>query len=184
MPEAYLSDSFALHADAQGVMNRLRAFLPELSHTKDARIVCIASQIEPRLHGHPCRAFICDPKVQGPLRHWFGWALAEFCHPVLEGESPDYLVVFDAALWASMSSQQREILMYHELLHLHAKEDLDSGAPKLDDEGRPLLTIAPHDTELFHAELRRYGPAALELDPLLQAIVDGQSTVARRKRAS
>lgn len=179
----YFADSYALNTDAQALIQRLR-MLPELGHTREARIVAIASQITPRLHGHDCRAFIAVPKIQGPLAHWFGWALAQQCRPVLEGQSPDYLIVFDAALWASMSTAQREMLMYHELLHLHAKEDHDTGAPKLDDEGRPMLTIAPHDTEIFHAEIERYGPAALELDALLKAVVEGQRRVARQKRAS
>lgn len=180
----YLPDSFALSDDAQAHVTRLR-MLPEMSHTRQARIVAVLSQIQPRLHGHPCRAFICDPKVQGPLRPWFGWALAAFCTPLLKGESPDYLIVYDAALWASYTPKQREMLTYHELLHLHAKEDPETGVPKLDDDGRPLLVIAPHDTEIFHAEIEKYGPAALELDPLLAAIVEGQrrATSGRRRRA-
>lgn len=175
----YLPDSYALSEDAQAHLARLR-MLPELAHTRSATIIAIASQIEPRLHGHPCRAFICEPRVQGPLRHLFGWALERFCAAALKGEPIDYLIVFDAALWQSMTKDQREMLMYHELLHLHAKEDPETGAPKLDDQGRPMLTIAPHDTEIFHAEIKRYGPAALELEDLLAAVVEGQRQPKRR----
>lgn len=180
----YLPDSFALHEDAQAHVNRLR-LLPELGHTRQARLVCIGSQIQPRLHGHPCRAFICQPRAQGPLAPWFGWALSEFCRPLLKGESPEFLIVVDAALWTSISPQQREALAFHELLHLRAKEDPETGVPKLDDEGRPVLEIAPHDQEVFHAEIIRYGPALLELDPLLDAIVAGQrrATAGQRRRA-
>lgn len=183
MPREYFADSFALDKDAQALLNRLR-LLPELQHTKDARLVAIASQIEPRLHGAPCRAFICKPGVQGPLAPWFGWALAQFCRPLLEGASPDFLIIFDAALWGSMNASQREALIYHELCHLRVKEDPDSGAPKLDDEGRPILLVMPHDHELFEAEIRRYGPVALELDGLVAALRDGTEHVKRQRRVA
>lgn len=178
----YLPDSFALHPDAQAHVARLR-LLPELHHTRQARLVCIGSQIQPRLHGHPCRAFICQPRVQGPLAPWFGWALSEFCRPLLEGEAPEFLIVLDAALWASYSPKQREALAFHELFHLRAKEDPDTGVAKLDEFGRPVLEIAPHDHELFSAEIERYGPELLELDPLLAAIIAGQKRHAQRRRA-
>lgn len=179
----YLADSFALDKDAQALVTRL-AMLPELQHTREHHIVAIASQIEPRLHGHPCRAFICQPRVQGPLLPWFGWALAQFCRPLLKGASPDFLIVFDAALWASMTAQQREALIYHELCHLSVKEDPESGAPKVGDDGRVVLQVVPHDTEVFHAEIRRYGPVALELDGLVDALRDGTEHVKRQRRAA
>ncbi|MCC6989940.1 MAG: hypothetical protein IT181_13125 [Acidobacteria bacterium] len=179
----YFADSFALSADAQGFINRLR-LLSELRHLAGHDIVAVASQIEPRLHGYPCRAFVIQPKVQGPLSPMFGWALAQFCRPLLEGHSPDYLIVYDAGLWTSMTALQREALMYHELSHLHVKEDPETGAPKIGDDGRIVLQVVPHDTEVFHSEIERYGPVALELEQLVGALRTGTENARRKQRAA
>lgn len=174
-------DSFALAADAQVVMATLIARLDDFAHLHEARIACLWSERVPMLHGHPCRAFIGEPRVQGPMRPWFEWALAQFCASLFHGEPPDFVMVIDHAVFVSLDDEQRERLLYHELSHLVAKED-EFGIAKLGDDGRLLLKTIPHDFEFFDAEVRRYGPDVCDLAPAAIAIADGLRAAQQRRR--
>lgn len=173
------SDSFALAREAQGLISRVQLF-PELQHTVGARILCVFSQPAVMLRGDPCRAFIGEPKVQGPLRPLFQWFVAMFAHTLFKGEDPEFIVMIDAALWASSTKTQRERLIFHELKHLVVKEDGD-GQPRLHEDGRFQLRTTRHDHEVFEDEIKRYPDDVDGLDKLTEAIVAGNQR-AREKR--
>lgn len=93
-----MTDSFALAAGPQRVLERLVRDRGEFGHLTDARIACAFSREVPMLRGAPCAAFIAQPAVQGPLRPWFEWAVDTFTAPLFDGEPADYLVLFHAEL--------------------------------------------------------------------------------------
>jgi hypothetical protein len=175
-------DTFALHADSQALIARLR-LMDAFAHLREIRIAAIGSQNAVMLRGNPVRAWIGMPHVQGAMAAWHEWALAEFCRPLLEGLEPDFLMMVDLALWAAASDEQRERLVYHELCHLRVKEDPETGLAKLDDEGRPRIRVVPHDVEVFTAEVARYGPAVTELDELLAAVLEHSHRTKRKRPA-
>lgn len=172
-------DSFTLAAEAQKLVTRVQMY-PELQHTREARIVCVFSQQTVMLRGDPCRAFIGEPKVQGPLRPLFQWFVAMMARPLFKGEDPEFIVVIDAALWDSSSKAQRERLMFHELKHLVVKETAD-GEPRLHEDGRFQLRVTRHDHEVFEDEIKRYPDEVDGLERLTEAIVEGNQR-ARDKR--
>ncbi len=88
-------------------------------------------------------------------RNLIDWLIAEFCHELLEGESPDFLLLFDVALWPTDSYEQ-EHLCYHLLSHIEQASD-EFGAPKFHKNGHPLLKLRAHDIERFTQEVARYG---------------------------
>jgi len=174
------ADSYRLAKEPQALVERLR-LLPEFAHLRGSRIVCVFSERVPMLRGFPCAAFIGEPRVQGAFRPLFDWMVAQLCRPLLGAEDPEFLVIVDAALWPSLEKVQRERLVYHELCHLKAKENPETGEPRLHEDGRPQLQVVPHDVEIFEAEVARYGPEVCDLDALCTAIVEGQKRA--RKRA-
>lgn len=176
----WFPDSFALCPEAQSLVQRVQLY-PELQHTTGARIVCIASQIELKLRGDPAWAHIGLPQFQGAHRHLLSFLLAGFCQPVLNGESPEFLVMIDAALWTSLDVVGKEALMFHEMKHLVIAVN-GEGEPLLHEDGRYKLRVTCHDVERFHDEIARYGVDRLGLDKLCQSIITGQKT-AKRKSA-
>lgn len=175
------ADSFALAPSVQSVAARLIQATPEFSHLVDQRIVFAFSERTPMLHGAPCLAFIAAPNVQGPL-HWLvDWLIAGLAYPVLEGESPDYLVLVDAALWPTLDAERQDRLVFHELCHVVAKVDEDTGIPKRSpQDGRILTKLVPHDYELFAAELLTYGPLVCGADQLAVDLAEGHARAQRR----
>lgn len=173
------ADSYSLATEAQVLVKRVQLF-PELQHTVGARILCVLSQPTVMLRGDPCRAFIGEPKVQGPLRPLFQWFMAELARPLFGGEDPEFIVVIDAALWQSSSKTERERLIFHELKHLVVRENED-GEPRLHEDGRFQLRTTRHDHEVFEDEIKRYPEEVDGLDKLTEAIVEGAQR-AREKR--
>jgi predicted metallopeptidase len=159
--------AFRLAPDAQAIAARL---IDELFDTlTDQRIVCVLSEPVPVLRGSACAAFIAIPIVQGALRDLFGWFVDNLCAPVLEGESPDYLVLLHAERWPTLSPEAQERLVFHELSHVEAKCDTN-GIPRTGRDGRTLTKLVPHDYELFDQELRRYGADLCDAQPLVDAL--------------
>lgn len=179
LPVERFADSFALATEAQGLITRVQLY-PELQHTTGARILCVLSQPTVMLRGDPCRAFIGEPKVQGPLRPLFQWFIAMLARPLFEGEAPEFVVVIDAALWSSSTKTQRERLIFHELKHLVCREDED-GQPRLHEDGRYQLRTTRHDHEVFEDEIKRFPDDVDGLEALTNAIVVGNQR-AREKR--
>lgn len=177
------ADAFALHPLAQGAVSTLVQTCPELSHLAGARIACVGSQRTPMLHGWPVFAFIAPPKVQGPFRTLFEWQIAQLTAPLFEGEYPDFLMVVDAPVLGSLTPVHREAIVYHELLHVVAREHPETGVPKVGRDGRLLLRLRPHTFERFEEEFDRYGadPSVLAgIDQLALAIA---RNVKRRRAA-
>jgi hypothetical protein len=176
-----LDDTYRLAKEPQAVVERLITDFDEFSHLMRARIVCVLSERTPMLRGSPCAAFIGPPTVQGAYRPLFDWLVAEFTKPLLEGDDPEYFIIIDAALWPTLDSERQERLMYHELCHLQPREGEDGSGIRLDREGRPLLKVVPHDTEVFHAEIRKYGPHIVGLEDHCLAIVEGNEAARQRR---
>jgi hypothetical protein len=179
------SDSYALFPEAQAILDRLVTDEDQFAHVRlaQARIVCIASARAVMLHGQPCDAVISDGNVQAiqPVKGLCELLISAFVHELHEGETPDYLVFFDAARWSVKDDLRRERLVFHELCHLQQKLTRD-GDPAVDDQGRPRLALVPHDYEFFGAELERYGVVTCDLDAVVPAIVTGQANAAERQR--
>lgn len=167
--------------DAQAVMRRLQ-LLDLFRHTRHARLVCLESDPDVRLHGHPARAIVGEPRVQGPWKGVFEAAIADLCHPVVGSAGPEFVILISADYWAASSKTARERLIFHELCHLRQKTD-QFGVPRLHDDGRPQLMVVPHDVESFDEEVRRYGPDDSEAR-FEAAIQTGRARLAGKRRAS
>jgi len=174
------ADSYALAPDAQAILERLRAD-PLFAHTAGARLVCVDSQRVPTLHGRPCKALIAEPRVQGPFKWWFEWALAQFALPTCGGELPQFIVFLDAALWPGWSERYRERVLFHELKHLAQKEHRETGVPMFHDDGTPCLELVEHEYEGFRDEVLRYSDVVEWVDDAAVAIADGYRAAQRRK---
>lgn len=76
---------------------------------------------------------------------------------------PDATIAISEAWWKGASDASREALIDHELYHLQVMRDRDGGV-KLDDLGRPRLSMRKHDFEIggFDRILERHGRAAVE----------------------
>lgn len=176
----HFPDSFALAPEGQALVARLVVDLDEFAHLAECRIAVLASQQQPMLRGAPCQAFISTPHVQGAMRPLCDWMLSQVTDELFEGEDPDYVLVLDAALWESWTQQgslgqvRKERLIYHELCHVVAREDADTGLARTSPmDGRVLTKLMPHDYEFFDAEVRRYGLEVCELDRAAVAIAAG-----------
>ena len=92
------------------------------------------------------------PTVQGRLRHMFEWMMEEML-----GSVPDFLFVLDHDWWFHASPLEREILMFHEMMHAGQAKDR-WGSPRFNkDSGKPVWAIRGHDVEEFTATVSRYG---------------------------
>lgn len=173
-------DSFSHAPDARAIGTRLIAKEQEFAHLELARIAYLFSERELWLHGGPKAAIVADPRIQGTHRWLFDWMLAQLVREEFEGYKPDFLVYIDRALWDGMDDLHRERLVFHELKHIQPREDED-GTPRLDDEGRPMLKLVPHDAEVFNSEIARYGVEVCGIEETAVAIAEGEAN--RRARA-
>jgi hypothetical protein len=173
--------AFALAPSAATIAARLVETVPEFAHLADQRVLWVASSRTPMLRGSECAAFIATASVQGAL-HWFiDWLIALFGAEPLEGASPDYLVILDGTLWPALDASAQERLVFHELCHVVALVDSNGLVRRSPFDNRVLTKLAPHDFELFDAELRRYGTVVCGADGLVSAIRDGDIAARRRK---
>lgn len=83
----------------------------------------------------------------------------------------DAELVLDGDHWGEISAEEREALVDHELHHLQPVTEKDGHGHKVDDLGRPKLSIRHHDFEFggFHVIAQRHGEAAAEV----QAVREG-----------
>lgn len=178
------ADSFARCTEAEAIAARLVTAVPHFAHLAEARLLFVASQRQPVLHGHPCQACVVKPYVQGPLRWFFDWALAGFGRELWDGDEPDYVVLIDASLFASYDETRREWLIYHELRHVEQQND-DNGIPKFSKEdGRPMWKLVPHDAEFFFDEVERYGPEVAGQVEATIALASGHEAARARAEAA
>jgi len=179
----HFQDSFSLAEEPQRIARRLIAEDPQFPHLKEADplLAVLFSQMEVRLHGARAAAIVALPKVQGTFRNLFEFLVAAFVAPLCGWHDPDFIIVVDAAIWQSLDAERRERLIFHELCHVVAKED-EFGVMRRDKEsGKPLLKLVPHDVEVFHAEIIKYGPEVCELETACEAIVEGAAQAKRRR---
>lgn len=176
-----------------------------LHHVAQARLLCVVSERAVQLHGHPALAYICKPRVQGPMSAFVEDLVANFARELFEGEDPDFIIRFDRAMWDELAYAEpaaefwrarrqftsesvdwsigRERLVFHELKHLYQPLDAE-GAPRFNQEdGRPVLALRPHDVERFLDELEHYGPTVCDsVDAALAIAEGGRSEQAARRR--
>jgi Putative phage metallopeptidase len=102
------------------------------------------------------------------LREWFGtwWS----------GQAPDFLVIIDACVAASLSDVDFCALIEHECYHMAQSRD-EYGAPEFyASSGLPKLSIRAHDVEEFVGVIARYGAGvSANVDRLVKAALDGPS---------
>lgn len=140
--------------------------LPELAHLAEARIGWLLRVDEQIKAGRQILGMCYLPSVQGSLRPLFDWFMVkEF------GDDPplDFLIVLDRSYWREATDLQREILVYHELMHCgHAVDK--HGDPRYDKEtGAPVYCIRGHDVEEFVAVVQRYGVHNSDIDAFIKA---------------
>jgi hypothetical protein len=180
-------------------------FTAELSHLSQARILYLRSEREVLLHGHPAAAYICSPRVQGPMSSIVEDLVAGFARDLFDGHDPDFIVRVDAATWDGLAHTEpalefwralrqptpddcdwsvgRERLICHELLHVYQRKDKDGALRFSEEDGRPVLALRPHDIERFHHELEHYGPTLCDADDAAIAIATGYRQQERRALA-
>jgi hypothetical protein len=104
------------------------------------------------------------PTVQGELKPMFEWMMVR-----LFGFLPDFLIVLDRAFWNEADALEREILMFHEMMHAGQKVDR-YGTPMFSkDSGLPLWCINGHDVEEFTETVRRYGAYSADIQAFIAA---------------
>ena len=152
--------------------------LPEHQHLLDgeARIEWLMRLSTKRKFGRDILGTCYTPSVQGDLKPLFDWLMGQF----FGGDEPvDFLIILDDAYWEDATPREREILVYHELLH--ATQAIDKhGEPRFDREtGRPVWSIRPHDVEEFTETVARYGAWNEDLKRFIAAVSHGSDTVVK-----
>lgn len=180
----HFDDSITLAAEPNAIATRLIADAEEFSHLQEAQPVLLVlfSQRTLFLHGGQKAAVIVQPRWQGPLGQVAETLLAHLGAPQLGASvDPDYVVIVDIAIWSVLDAERRERLIFHELSHLQPQEDEFGSIRRNKVTGKPLLKLVPHDCEVFHSELERYGPEIVGIEATCEAIVVGLKAARRRK---
>lgn len=106
---------------------------------------------------------------RGPALKHHGWpALATVKINALKDRvagMSDARITLDGDRWPELNHERQLALIDHELEHLEIVRD-SAGGVKLDDAGRPKLTMRPHDFELggFESVVNRHKRNAPETD--------------------
>lgn len=179
----HFSDTIALAAEPAAIAARLMATADELTHLQEAQplLLVLFSQRTIVFRGGTCAAVIIMPRWQGPLGMVAECLLAEFGRPVLDGHDPEFVILVDQSIWSGLDAERRERLIFHELSHLQPIENEWGVIRRSKETGKPLLKLVPHDAELFHSEIVRYGVDVCNAVPLAVAISDGEANKRRRK---
>lgn len=61
----------------------------------------------------------------------------------------DFMIIIYGPNTAGMTKAQLKILLWHELLHI--------GTRDVNDDGKPIYTVVPHDVEDFRVIIEKYG---------------------------
>lgn len=170
----HFADTFTLAPDVAAVAQRLLAE-DGFAHLHRARIGCLFSARVILDRGAVCRALVVVPAQISSKqieRVFHEWAMAQLLVPVFHGDLPDFVVFVDLAQWTAASALEQEQLVFHELSHIVQKRS-SYDVPVFDHDGRPALRLAPHDAELFYAEVTRYGRIVPSFDDTAVAIAEG-----------
>lgn len=104
------------------------------------------------------------PNFQGRLSKVGEWMMEE-----LFGSVPDFLFILDKDWWDAATPLQREILVFHEMMHAGQAKNM-FGAPKFTREGKPVWAIRGHDVEEFTSVVLRYGAWQPEIASFVAAV--------------
>lgn len=150
--------------------------LPEFEHLRDgeAYIEWLFRLVPERRGGRDVLGSVHMPQVQGQLKDVFLWMLVE-----LFGRLPDFLVILDWEYWEGADARQREILVYHELMHAIQKVDRE-GSPRFNDDGTPAWGLRGHDVEEFAAVVLRYGAHNDDIKRFIAAAAEHAEATRRR----
>jgi hypothetical protein len=106
-----------------------------------------------------------------PMRDDEGNMIAAFAKAVSNRERDIYGTDFEICvfeeLWDELTAQQKEQLVYHEMLHCRVVEDEEiEGEPAYDNDGRVIIYIEPHDVivKTFKREIEVFGLQRRDLD--------------------
>jgi hypothetical protein len=102
-------------------------------------------------------------RLEQQFRDWFG-------------RVPKFLITIAADYSAECSDTEFCELVEHEMMHIAQATD-EYGAPKFNQEGKPVLTIRGHDVEEFIDIVKRYG-ASHEVQQMVDA-ANGKPEVAK-----
>lgn len=148
------------------IYNRL-VRLPEHIHLFEgnAAVDFLFRQDEVIRGGRRVLGTCCIPGVNGSLSPLFDWMLERTL-----GRWPDFLIILDHDYWYGAGPLEREILVYHEMLHAYQKRDA-FGSPRVSmATGEPVWGIRGHDIEEFNEVVARYGAHSSDLQAFLEAV--------------
>jgi hypothetical protein len=138
---------------------------PEHEHLKDGqpRVAFLLRSVPQFEAGRQVLGSVHLPKVQGKLKGVFGWMLAR-----MFGELPHFVMILDREFWETRGDRDREILVFHECLHIAQAVDAE-GEPRYTEEGEPVWVIRGHDVEEFVETVRRYGAYSSDIRAFVEA---------------
>lgn len=111
----------------------------------------------------------CMPGVTGSLASLFDQLLEDAV-----GYMPDFLITLNSDYWSVASDREREILVFHELLHCGQEKDQYGGDKYRKSDGAPVLGMVAHDIEEFGDVVARYGAWKGDIQDFLDAAGDGK----------
>lgn len=136
----------------------------------EARIMIVMRTAPKVRNGRDELGSMSLPRFQGGLAALGVWLLAEHF-----GSYPDYVLTLDNTWWEGSTPEQKEALVFHELMHCEHATDRE-GELKFQDDGRPVWAIKGHDIEEFREVVRRYGDWSGEISGFVHAAVEGGCT--------
>lgn len=60
-------------------------------------------------------------------------------------------------VWAHLTDQQKEALVFHKLCHVEASVDKNGAPRNSPNDGRPVFRLCSHDLEEFKLVVEKYG---------------------------
>lgn len=153
--------------DVNEIYWRLVEGYPEFQHIREhePQVGFLLREGEYRKNGVRILGTCYLPGVQGNLRPVFDWMLERTF-----GFFPEFLIILDAEHWRAATDRDREILMFHEMLHMGIAKD-EFGSPKFHREsGEPVWAIRPHDIEEFNEVAARYGQCTPAIEAFMAAV--------------
>ena len=140
--------------------------LPEHTHLAEHRpdVAFLMREGTWNRQGRRVLGMCCMPGVTGTLSPLFDWMLERTI-----GYWPVFLFILSAEFWLEASDRQREILMFHEMMHAGQATD-EYGGPKFNRQGEPVWCIRGHDVEEFNAVVARYGAWKTDLKLFADAL--------------
>lgn len=155
--------------DPKTIATALIANEPLFAHLRDgdATLLFLMRVMPKDKGGKSVLGELCLPSFGGALAGVGKWMLARMCDGL-----PDFIMVLDVAWWEQAALEQRQALVFHELLHAKHATDKD-GELRFTPEGLVVWALQPHDIEEFGDVVRRFGAWNPDLLRFTQALRDG-----------